>query len=68
MHTCICTCICIYVHRYQPPRDTLTKEVARLLSTPTEVHAMFATNVYLGEGGVTGENRLTLTLTLTPYP
>jgi len=43
---------------YQPPRDTLTKEVARLLSTPTEVHAMFATNVYLGEGGVTGENRI----------
>ena len=64
--TCICICICIYVHRYQPPRDTLTKEVARLLSTPTEVHAMFATNVYLGEGGVTGENRLTLTLAPNP--
>jgi alkylation response protein AidB-like acyl-CoA dehydrogenase len=43
---------------YQPPRDVLTKEVARLLSTPTEVHAMFASNVYLGEGGVTGENRI----------
>ena len=43
---------------YQMPRDELTKEVARLLSTPTEVHAMFASNVYLGEGGVTGENRI----------
>jgi hypothetical protein len=43
---------------YQMPRDSLTKEVAKLLSTPSEVHQMFASNVYLEEGGVTGENRI----------
>ena len=34
---------------YRPPRDHLTKEVAQLLSTPSDVHAMFAQNVYLNE-------------------
>jgi len=34
---------------YRPPRDHLTKEVAQLLSTPSEVHAMFAENVYTNE-------------------
>jgi len=43
---------------YRPPRDALTQEVARLLSTESEVHSMFAENVYLGEGGLTGENRV----------
>merc|ERR1719421_1613640 len=31
---------------YRPPRDHLTQEVARLMSTPSDVHAMFAANVY----------------------
>jgi len=43
---------------YRPPRDELTTEVARMLSTPSEVHAMFADNVYVGEGGATGDNRV----------
>lgn len=47
-----------WMRPYKPPRDALTQEVARLLSTPSEVHAMFADNVYLGEGGATGENRV----------
>merc|ERR550537_1577163 len=43
---------------YRPPRDALTQEVARLLSTPSEVHALFAENVYLADGGTAGENRV----------
>jgi len=43
---------------YRPPRDHLTKEVARLLSTPSEVHAMFANGLFLAEGGVAGDNRM----------
>ena len=43
---------------YEMPRDDLTKEVAQSLSTPTEVHGMFAAHLYLGEGGVTRENRM----------
>jgi len=35
---------------YRMPRDELTKEVARLLTTPSEVHAMFAENVYKPAG------------------
>jgi len=31
---------------YRPPRDHLTQEVARLLTTPSDVHKMFAENVY----------------------
>jgi acyl-CoA dehydrogenase len=39
---------------YRPPRDHLTKEVSRLLTTPSAVHAMFADNVYIPQhaGGV----------------
>lgn len=47
-----------WMRPYRPPRDSLTQEVARLLSTPSAVHAMFAENVYLADGGVTGENRV----------
>jgi hypothetical protein len=36
---------------YRPPSDALTKEVARLLTTPSEVHSMFAENVYLAKDG-----------------
>ena len=32
---------------YRPPRDDLTKEVARMLTTPSAVHSMFAENVYV---------------------
>jgi len=31
---------------YRPPRDALTQEVSRMLTTPSAVHAMFAENVY----------------------
>merc|ERR1719240_2019988 len=31
---------------YRPPRDALTQEVSRLLTTPSEVSKMFAENVY----------------------
>ena len=31
---------------YRPPSDQLTKEVSRLLTTPSAVHAMFTENVY----------------------
>jgi len=31
---------------YRPPRDALTQEVSRLLTTPSDVHKMFAENVY----------------------
>jgi hypothetical protein len=31
---------------YRPPSDDLTKEVSRLLTTPSAVHKMFAENVY----------------------
>jgi hypothetical protein len=32
---------------YRPPRDELTQKVARMLTTPSAVHAMFAENVYM---------------------
>ena len=32
---------------YRPPADHLTKEVARQLTTPSAVHAMFTENVYV---------------------
>jgi len=35
---------------YRPPRDALTQEVARLLTTPSEVHSMFAEHVYAPDG------------------
>jgi len=41
---------------YRMPHDSLTKEVSRLLSTPSQVHAMFAENVYLSDPF--GENRV----------
>jgi len=31
---------------YRPPHDALTQEVSRLLTTPSDVHKMFAENVY----------------------
>lgn len=43
---------------YRPPRDALTQQLAKLLSTPSAVHAMFAENVYMDSGGATGENRV----------
>ena len=47
-----------WMRPYRPPRDALTQEVSRLLTTPSEVHAMFAENVYVAEGGATGDNRV----------
>lgn len=47
-----------WMRPYRPPRDALTQEVAKLLSTPSEVHQMFAENVYVSEGGATGDNRV----------
>ena len=35
---------------YRPPRDALTQEVAKLLTTPSDVHKMFAENVYAPQG------------------
>ena len=35
---------------YRPPRDALTQEVARLITTPSDVHRMFAENVYTPQG------------------
>jgi hypothetical protein len=40
---------------YRPPRDALTQEVSRLLTTPSEVHKMFTENVYTPADG---ENRV----------
>jgi len=37
---------------YQAPSDTLTKEVSRLLTTPSELRDMFAEGVYTTEEGV----------------
>jgi len=34
---------------YRPPRDDLTQKVARMLTTPSAVHAMFADNVYIAK-------------------
>lgn len=51
---------------YKPPRDTLTKEVANLLSTPSAVHSMFAEGLYLDEGGVAGENRMARLINAMP--
>jgi len=36
-----------FMRPYRPPPDHLTKEVSRLLTTPSAVHAMFAENVYI---------------------
>jgi hypothetical protein len=33
---------------YAPPSDALVKEVSKLLTTPSDVHKMFAANVYQG--------------------
>jgi len=35
-----------FMRPYRPPKDDLTKEVSNLLTTPSEVHKMFAENVY----------------------
>lgn len=43
---------------YRMPRDALTQEVSHLLTTPSEVHKMFADNVYMASGGVSGDNRV----------
>lgn len=32
---------------YRPPKDHLTQEVARLLTTPSEVHGMFTQNLFV---------------------
>jgi len=32
---------------YRPPRDELTQEVSKMLTTPSAVHAMFTENVYV---------------------
>tara|TARA_B100000513_G_C11902922_1_gene185895 strand:+ start:2514 stop:4037 length:1524 start_codon:yes stop_codon:yes gene_type:complete len=42
---------------YRPPGDELIKDVAKMMSTPSAVHDMFAENVYLGEGA-TGRTRV----------
>jgi acyl-CoA dehydrogenase len=39
---------------YREPSDTLTKEVSRLLTTPSEVRNMFAENVYVRKDGEVG--------------
>ncbi len=36
---------------YSMPRDALTKEVARLLTTPSAVHKMMCEQVYVAENG-----------------
>ena len=36
-----------WMRPYRPPADHLTKEVARQLTTPSAVHAMFTENVYV---------------------
>lgn len=36
---------------YRGPSDELTKEVSRLLTTPSEVHKMFSENVYIAADG-----------------
>ena len=43
---------------YRPPKDHLTKEVATLLTTPSEVHAMFAENVYQPSAEIDPDNRV----------
>ena len=52
-----------FMRPYRPPRDALTQEVSRLLTTPSEVHAMFAENVYTPEGV---ENRVSELLHAMP--
>jgi acyl-CoA dehydrogenase len=39
---------------YHEPRDTLTKEVSRLLTNPSELRNMFTENVYTRENGEVG--------------
>jgi acyl-CoA dehydrogenase len=39
---------------YHEPRDTLTKEVSRLLTNPSELRNMFTENVYTRENGEAG--------------
>ena len=51
---------------YRPPTDALTKEVARLLTNPTQVHAMFARDVYQGVGASGQQTRVTELLTALP--
>mmetsp|Transcript_41397 Transcript_41397/g.68862 ORF Transcript_41397/g.68862 Transcript_41397/m.68862 type:complete len:369 (+) Transcript_41397:1-1107(+) len=38
-----------FTRPYRPPNDDLVKEVARLLTTPSAVNAMFSQHLYLGE-------------------
>jgi len=40
-----------FMRPYRPPHDELTKEVARLLSNNSDVHRMFASNVYVTKDG-----------------
>ena len=48
---------------YRPPRDALVKEVSRLLTTPSDVHAMFAENIYTTNEG---EHRLSELMAALP--
>ena len=43
---------------YRPPRDALTQEVSRLLTTPSDVHKMFTENVYTPGMDVDDNNRV----------
>jgi len=49
---------------YRPPTDDLTKEVSKMLTTPTAVHAMFADNVYVPKDDST--NRVAALLKAMP--
>jgi len=40
-----------FMRPYRGPSDELTKEVSRLLTTPSEVHKMFSENVYIAADG-----------------
>jgi acyl-CoA dehydrogenase len=51
---------------YRPPSDALTKEVAHLLTTPSQVHDLFARDVYVGVGHDGKETRVTELLRALP--
>lgn len=40
-----------FTRPYQPPKDTLTKEVSHLMTTPSEVRDMFQENLYVAPEG-----------------
>ena len=47
-----------WMRPYRPPRDALTQEVSRLLTTPSDVHKMFTENVYTPGMDVDDNNRV----------